>query len=713
VKLLIWISVLFSMFLILASYHPNLLSMPVTAGLDFSTGDALSDGTRLKEINLLTVIGGILVFVFYWTKFGQWHGEEGAPPGFKPQPTRHFTTWLRYSSWACFYASIMVGFYLLIVLFPMVFLMIIRLIESMQLQGDLSSSHDLLRSLQNAILLSDRSLNSAALAPYAVIVLILVWAGTFKKLERKARGKLQESALIPNEAQSLIYKLEEIETATNKKATISGIPTERAVFTPDSKLIETIIGKIGLLISEEEFEKTDPKNYLAEYCRCLYFLERLKDVRAESGSSEIWQIYGEDLEVVEQRLDEIRENLFGHREELVQALKYAKKLETYESDHEKLKAEVGRLRETINIRDALNMDDISLENLRKQFLNERVELQENLETLLNKLNDQTAVSKMLRTLEDDLLSYDELTLEQIKTSRENTAVKRLPFEKRYFKRAEKRLKRSIEQCSKLLYQVIVCGVLAVGKSYNQRSQMFKDLGLEMPGLTGVPLNRNFVFEVCLIITGWVGISTLLYTFLLSGPGDTELCGRFTVPYPEGFPGAIVWTTSAVMMHSLGIIGAYIVQNSLLTEHDAYKYNGPGSLVNTDFGMAFLFGFSLNILFFTLMLAANGSFANLASQWKWALVPGVTAYFTGFYIAKSKKNTEFDWNLVLLQGLVTMLMTLIALFWIWDITPADAGTVFTCRSSLVFSFYCLFSGLMVGAILGFLSQRMTPGKPSRS
>lgn len=707
-KLLIWISVLFSIFLILSSYHPNLLSMPVTAGLDLGP-----DNARFKEINFLTVIGGILVFIFYWAKFGQWHGEEGAPPGFKPQPTRHFTTWLRYSSWACFYASIMVGFYLLIVLFPMVFLMIIRLLAGIQINGDLSTSQDLLNSLQRAILLNDGSLNSAALAPYAVIVLILVWAGTFKKLERKARGKLQESALIPNEAQGLIYKLEEIETALNKKAETDDNLHDKAVFTPNNKLIEKIIGTVASLISTEEFKQADNEDYLAEYCRCLYFLESLKNLRAESGSSEIWQIYGDDLEDVEQQLEEIKDNLNEHREELVQALKYAKRLEKYEKDHEELKTEVAKLREIMQIRDVLILADISLEDLRKRFQEERVEFQENLNTLLTKLNDQSALSKMLRTMEDDLVSYTDLTLAQIKSNREDTAVEKLPFERRYFKRAEKRLKGSIEQCRKLLNQVIVCGVLAVGKSYNKRSQMFTDLGLDIPGLTGVPLNRNFVFEVCLIIAGWVSISTLLYTFLLSGEAAAGSCGNFTVPYPEGFPGAILWTTSAVVMHSLGIIGAYVVQNSLLADHDVFKYNGAGSLVNTDFGMAFLFGFSLNIFFLTLMMAPNGAFQALANQWKWALVPGVSAYFTGFYIAKSKKNIDFSWNFVFLQGLFTMLVTLIVLLWIWNIAPADFGAIFRCRNVGVFSLYCLFSSFVVGAVLGFLSQRVISGNSGRS
>ena len=433
-KLLIWTSVLFSIFLILASYHPNLLSMPVTAGLDFATENELSAGARFKEVNLLTVIGGILVFVFYWTKFGQWHGEEGAPPGFKPQPTRHFTTWLRYSSWACFYASIMLGFYLLIVLFPMVFLMFIRLIEGIQIHGELSPTQDLLHSLQNAILLNDKSLNSAALAPYAVIVLILVWAGTFKKLERKARGKLQESALIPNEAQGLIYKLEEIETVLNKKTTKEDHLDDKAVFTPNNQLIEKIFVKVASLISAEEFRQADKEDYLAEYCRCLYFLEGLKDLRAESGSSDIWQIYGEDLEDVEQQLEDINNNLDEHREELVQALKYAKRLEKYEKDHTELKTEVAKLREMMHIRDVLTLDNISLDDLKKQFQKERIEFQENLDTLITTLSDQSALSKMLRTMEDDLVSYDDLTLKQIMSNREDTAVEKLPFERRYLHR---------------------------------------------------------------------------------------------------------------------------------------------------------------------------------------------------------------------------------------------------------------------------------------
>ena len=125
----------------------------------------------------------------------------------------------------------------------------------------------------------------------------------------------------------------------------------------------------------------------------------LGEVVAESGSSDIWQIYGDDLEDVEQRLNEIKDNLNEHREELLQALKYAKRLEKYEKDHEGVKTEVAKLRELMHIRDVLTLADISLEDLRKRFQEERVEFQENINSLLTKLNDQSTLSKMLRTME--------------------------------------------------------------------------------------------------------------------------------------------------------------------------------------------------------------------------------------------------------------------------------------------------------------------------
>jgi hypothetical protein len=709
VKLLIWVSVLLSVFLILSANHPTLLRMPNTVGLDLSTDQAQSVGSGLRQIDLLTVIGAIIVFIFYWTKFGQWHGEEGAPPGFKPQPARHFTTWLRYSSWAGFYASIMVGCYLLIVLFPTIFLMIIGLLEKMSVHEDLSLGPNVLSTLQKTILINERNLNSAVLAPYALIVVILVWAGTCQKLERKARRKLQESALIPNEAQGLIYRLQQIETISESDFQPNRNHFEKALFFPDPDTLKKIMGKVPTLISEKEFRSMD-EDYLAKFCQCLYFQDKLKDLRAESGSADIWRIYETELADVEQRLTMLQDDMERYREELVQALRYAKKIEKYESEHAELKIEVNNLSEMMNIRDIVNLNDLPLEELRRHSQEERIQCMEKINALQHKLDDQSNLSTMFRTEEDDLIAFDSLTLPQIKDIREKTSVKRLPFERRYFKNAEKRLENRVDQCFRILQQIIACGVLAVGKSYNRRMQLFDELNLKLPALTGIPLNRNFVFKAGLFIAAWMGLSTLAYAHFIIG-GDTPAghCSNFVVPSPSGFSGAVFWTTSAVIMHTLGIVAAYLVENALLIDQKRFPNGFTRNLINTDYMLAFMFGVALNIFFLSLLMAAGNRFAELAGRWQWTLVPGMTAYFTGYYISQSKRNVDPNRTLVFLQGALTALMAIIVLLWIWDASPLDMRALAECPDAYTFFWYCLVSTFIVGAVLSYLTQKVAVRK----
>lgn len=706
-KLLIWVSVLSSVFLILSASNPILLSMPDTIGLDLRGDQQQPVGSRV--IDLWTVIGGIVVFIYYWTKFGQWHGEEGAPPGFKPQPARHFTTWLRYSSWAGFYAAIMVGCYLLIVLFPTIFLMFIGLLKNMGVIKQLSMDPDLFHSLQKAILINDRSLNSAMLAPYAVIIVILVWAGACKKQESKARRKLQESALIPNEAQGLIYHLRQIETvfdSENFKPDQEHF--EKAFFLPDSDTLKKILGKMPTLISAEEFRRID-KDYLVKFCMCLYLKERLKSMRAGSGSADIWRIYETELSDVEKRLSMLQDDMERYREELVQALEYAKKIEKYESEHATLKIEVNKLNQTMSIRDFVSLSTMPEDELRRRYQEERIQFLEEVNDLQKKLNDQSNLSTMLRSAEDDRIAYDSLTLPQIKEMREKTAVKRLPFERRYFKNAEKRLENRIDQSFRILQQIIACGVLAVGKSYRRRLQLFDSLGLKMPGLTGIPLNRNFFLRAGVCIAAWFGASTIAYWYLFDKIKVIESCTRFTVPAPSGFTGAVIWTLSAVIMHTVGIVAAYLVENALLTDQKRVGNGAPTNLINTDFVLSFLFGAALNIFLLSIMMASAERFHLLTDRWCWALVPGLTAYFTAYYISQSKTIVAPSMYMVALQGVLTALMSLIVVLLIWDVSPADFTMIFNCPRALTFFLYSLVSTLIVGAMLSYLTQNVAVRK----
>ena len=70
-------------------------------------GNPLGIESTDKQIYGLTLaLGELFVFLFYWFKFNEWAGEGDAPPGFRPRPVRHFTTWLRYLGWNCTYGLI-------------------------------------------------------------------------------------------------------------------------------------------------------------------------------------------------------------------------------------------------------------------------------------------------------------------------------------------------------------------------------------------------------------------------------------------------------------------------------------------------------------------------------------------------------------------------------------------------------------------------------
>ena len=78
------------------------------------TGEGVNNGL----FDITTILGEIIVFLFYWFKFNEWAGAGVAPKGFRPRPARHFTTWLRFLGWNTFYGLLMVGVYSVIVFFP-------------------------------------------------------------------------------------------------------------------------------------------------------------------------------------------------------------------------------------------------------------------------------------------------------------------------------------------------------------------------------------------------------------------------------------------------------------------------------------------------------------------------------------------------------------------------------------------------------------------
>jgi len=91
-------------------------------------GNPLPGGSAAGGIfDITTILGEIIVFLFYWFKFNEWAGADVAPKSFRLWPARHFTTWLRFLGWNTFYGLLMIGVYSVIIFFPE---MISRVLDS-------------------------------------------------------------------------------------------------------------------------------------------------------------------------------------------------------------------------------------------------------------------------------------------------------------------------------------------------------------------------------------------------------------------------------------------------------------------------------------------------------------------------------------------------------------------------------------------------------
>ncbi len=204
------------------------------------------EGDGSGFLGLTTILGYLIVFFFYWFKFNEWAGAGAAPKGFRPRPARHFTTWLRFLGWNSFYGLLMVGVYSVIVFFPD---LIFRLLASF---SDASTAVNAPIPILPALLKVfgrmpyPGELNGldpvspVDIAPYAVMITTVVWAGMrpFSEFERRFRLRLQERAAIPTEAKTLIETFE----------------SEMDSFVPEAKVIEEILKEQqGRLFEADDF----------------------------------------------------------------------------------------------------------------------------------------------------------------------------------------------------------------------------------------------------------------------------------------------------------------------------------------------------------------------------------------------------------------------------------------------------------------------------
>jgi hypothetical protein len=291
---LLFITIPLSLFLIYAAYNPTLIQGPETAGRSFN-----GDGTLLDPINLTSIIGGIFVFVFYWLKFARWPGPEGAPAGFKPLPTRHFTTWLRYVGWSFVYSSAMMVCYFMIILFPQTVINVFHILLTPDVAAHMPGvDPSILSSLLPYLEESEGRLDPNTIVPYAIILVTLAWSSGFSKWERSFRRTLQESALIPSEAQRLVQFFED----------------EPDRFSPKKKQIKRVLKRFpNNLLVKEDF-KGEENRWLMKYAQCEYLIERIMRLGGTRSFARIISRYKNDLDEVRAKADNLRDQLRLHRE---------------------------------------------------------------------------------------------------------------------------------------------------------------------------------------------------------------------------------------------------------------------------------------------------------------------------------------------------------------------------------------------------------------
>lgn len=301
-------------------------------------GNPLGIESTDKQIYGLTLaLGELFVFLFYWFKFNEWAGEGDAPPGFRPRPVRHFTTWLRYLGWNCTYGLIMVAAFSIIVFFPDLVERIIKLYTQTSEIAMLPGSDPLLSvqsyfetrttpGIHDPLRLED-------VVPFGVVLVTVVWSGIkpFAEFERRFRLELQERAAVPSQARDLIETF----------------ATEDSAFEPDPEIIDKVVEKAEGRIDTADLdpEQKSGDRIQTRYARVEYLHYLLQRYKREPVFSRLTERYqGEfdelDLgmiklrELVSRRIDDvlnatIEENLpdandqavsIGRAEELIEAL---------------------------------------------------------------------------------------------------------------------------------------------------------------------------------------------------------------------------------------------------------------------------------------------------------------------------------------------------------------------------------------------------------
>lgn len=601
-RTIFYVSIMFSLVLIFLAYKPAIIEGEPSVGNPLLGTNAFSEGDA-NRLDFTAMLGGLVVFVFYFMKFGRWPGPESTPPGFRPKPTRHFTTWLRYVGWAMIYGFFMLICYFLIIFFPK---LLINFLDAYLQLGITGTDADLLQRSLNAL-----QENPGDMVPYAVIIVTVVWSSGFAEAERAFRRNLQESALIPTEANRLIERFEK----------------HPEYFKADMVRVHDIIQESPFkLISETTFAGGVGERLEFRFAQCEYILDQIARLRSKRYFARILMRYQEDFDEAKVDINRLRGKLQNYKIELVETLR-----PTHSTPLEQ---------------EALSLSDVN------------------------------------RKWKE---SHDPL-----------------PFERRYFKRMWDQLERDVLKCLRSILRIVICAVLAIGRSPYQRHAMLKKFGLVAPGDIGPVFNREYAVRAgAVIVVTMLLCSGVYYAIDLFKDGKTGDSSLLNIPIPKDITEIAAWTFFAVSMHLLAIFGGYSVQKWLSEERKQFDESPPEVLKLSDCAACFMFGFCLNIFWFALLLFPQAQWEAFQQGWMWALVAAVTAAFTGFYMTQKRKLTQLQYGNLAVQGLVTALVAAAVLLSIHDISFLKSPDQFPALTA--YAIYLVVTTFLIGAALSYILQ----------
>lgn len=590
------LALLVAIFLVQLAGNPEIFSQQGVVGYSSFTSENRS------FIDMPTTLGVIIVFFFYWFKFNEWAGKGVAPTGYKPRPVRHFTTWLRYLGWNTFYGLLMACSYAVIVFFPELISGFLAPYTTAagNISGPTSAAIDAFLEIltTESDFAAGTPIDPGQLAPYAVMLTTVVWAGMrpFSEFEKRFRLSLQEHAAIPRQAKLLIENFFE----------------EEANFVPEQNNIPKVI----------------------QYLRKDFSAHPLApDDFTDSGDNNLWFLYARTayLNYLLQKYN--RKPIFS------------KIAERYIQEFKDLELEIKNLNELVSQR-------IS-----------------GIQTLVAQDNKKSGQAEKIAPL----------TLREAEDFLDSNLEKTNESQRNNFEEQKARLTEKIEIISKNIVQLIVCGVLAVGRSSTQRKYLLEAFGINQ-GRGTSQLDSGIITLITVSTLSITFICSLIYYYGVQGLVivNKEIIEKF----PRDINEALYWSIIACLMHLFAIVGGFFLQRTLETSRRRMQlgYTRRKLAPRTKFAegiWAACIGFSINIYLLGGIASLGGNFKILVHTWWWALVPGVTAFFAALYTQevdqfvprqdqqkKSQKNfsnhklRRFFWRQGIATGTVAMIVFLV-------------------------------------------------------